>query len=109
MSCQQASGVCKPKRETVMLTTAPASNRRFAHHTTVDVAVGCGHPDMDMAALGRGLARIAAKGIRTARVRTLGGVLLVMTKDLPEGVVAVRTLLSFEAVKLATEQVLVTI
>ncbi|KQP62293.1 hypothetical protein ASF41_22510 [Methylobacterium sp. Leaf111] len=44
---------------------------------------------MPEAHIKRGLVRIATKGIRTAKVTEIGGVPVVMTKELPEGVMAV--------------------
>ncbi|MFH6781151.1 MULTISPECIES: hypothetical protein [Methylobacterium] len=43
---------------------------------------------LDAEMIARALARIAAKGIRTATVREIGGVPVVMTTELPEGVTA---------------------
>lgn len=66
---------------------SPAAPKRV-RSPTADIAVGVGHPLMDAARIARGLARIAAKGIRTATVREIGGVPVVMTTELPEGVTA---------------------
>lgn len=62
--------------------------RKRARAATADVAVGVGHPLMCEDRIARGLARIAAKGIRTATVREIGGMPVVMTTELPEGVIA---------------------
>lgn len=66
---------------------SPAAPKRV-RPPTADVAVGVGHPLMCEDRIARGLARIAAKGIRTATVREIGGVPVVMTTELPEGVTA---------------------
>jgi hypothetical protein len=77
--------------------------------TTADVAVGVGHAMMDAEAIGRGLARIATKGIRTAKVHEIGGVPVVMTKDLPEGVMAFLLADRIEARRIVTGAVVVVV
>jgi hypothetical protein len=57
----------------------------------------------------RGLARIAAKGVRTANRKTIGGVSVVATKAIPEGVVAMMLPDRIEAVRTATGTVVATV
>lgn len=68
------------------------------HPTSADVAWGCGRA-MDAGEIERGLARIAAKGIRTSSVREIAGIPVVMTKDVPQGLIAMRTARGFEAIR----------
>lgn len=53
--------------------------------------MGVGHPLMPAEHILRGLARIAARGVRTATLYEIGGVSVAMSKELPEGVFALRS------------------
>jgi hypothetical protein len=77
--------------------------------TSADVAVGIGHELMDAEAIGRGLARIATKGVRTAKVHVRAGIPVVMTKDLPVGVMAFLLADRIEARRIETNAVVVTV
>lgn len=58
---------------------------------TVDGAVGVGPADMPIDYISRSLGRLLRKGVRTAKVREIGGVRYVVTKEIPEGVFVLRT------------------
>lgn len=57
----------------------------------VDGAIGIGHPEMPPEHIARGLARIIRKGVRTAQVREIAGVSLVLSPEIPAGTFALRT------------------
>ncbi|WP_147082512.1 hypothetical protein [Methylobacterium haplocladii] len=71
--------------------------------------MGVGHPLMPVGHVARGLARLATKGVRTAKVLSMGGVPVVVTKALPEGVHAMMLADRIEAVRTATGQVVATV
>lgn len=62
-----------------------------ARGASVDGAVGVGPSDMPAEHISRSLARLLRRGVRTATVREIGGVLYVVTKEIPEGVFVLRT------------------
>lgn len=56
----------------------------------VDAAMGVGS-EMSLEEMANGLARLITKGVRTATIYRMGDVPVVMTRDLPEGVFAMRS------------------
>jgi hypothetical protein len=79
----------------VAVVTAPdrVTGKMRVRGATVDVAIGIGPlvGTLDVERIARKAARVATIGVRTATVREIAGIPVVMTKDIPEGMHAMVT------------------
>lgn len=75
----------------------------------VEGAIGTGHPEMPPEHIARGLARLARKGQRSAIVREMNGVSVVLCRGIPAGTFALRTANQITAYSMETAAPIVTV
>lgn len=87
---------------------SPVLTKRARAHE-VEGAIGTGHPKMPAEDIIRGLTRLGRKPPRTATVREMGGVPVVLCSSIPTGMSAFRTAAGVNAFSLETGALIITV
>ncbi len=83
------------------------TKRARAHE--VEAAIGTSHPEMPVEDYIRGLTRLVRKPPRTATVREIGGVPVVLCPGIPVGMSAFRTVVGVSAFSLETGSLIIAV